>query len=50
MSFQVACAIIAKNYGYQSWEELLNNNAAHTHYYQEAADLYANHIIEQMLV
>lgn len=44
INFQTACGIIAKEQGYNTWEELLTDNEAHTHYYQLAADLYVNRI------
>lgn len=40
INFQTACQLVAKEHNYNTWEELLADNEAHTHYYQLAADRY----------
>lgn len=43
INFQTACQLVAKEHNYNTWEELLADNEAHAHYYQLAADRYAEH-------
>jgi len=41
MNFQIACGIVARDYGYKDWKELLKEEKGTVHYYQLAADMYA---------